>query len=303
MATHNNIHEPTTTNCNGPILKLPNELLHHIAILSSTPEAFLNLKGVNRQFNAIISSKLARDQFINGWIGAHFDGSEKGKMMKFAFDWLRKACDELLRFENEPKYTQEYGEENARINASERSRQCFSLVVEGDLRFGIDVPTEGWYSNIIRREPTAESQHKKLASIFHDPTNELSVTVTHNYYGPDMHGEWTHGILNSGEALGLFGKYYKLRMSRWGTQWFDSLGFDDVMLADALAQRWPTTYRNLTPETDGSGNQEGWVPNSDGSIRTAKNIKILMVIYVEYCGLLGRAILAKDPTPADSKSQ
>ncbi|RPA74508.1 hypothetical protein BJ508DRAFT_332999 [Ascobolus immersus RN42] len=228
------------TNPTRPILNLPNEILHQIAVFAPTLEAYINLGKVSRRFNRVVSSPTTQKLFAAEWIGSHLNGvTVKAKLAEVIFTFLCESGTELLRFEHELGYKEAYTQ---LVNPGEAT---------ADLKFRdpiialVSSSSHGW--NIKQsRYRRAVWEEDRLRKVFNQ-TNRFrmklggSYTYTHTIRlkndDKNPHDKNLHALSSEPDSSDWLLKYYQLRSRQpeLGGSW----GLEDVYCVSCLLERWP----------------------------------------------------------------
>ncbi|RPA74507.1 hypothetical protein BJ508DRAFT_312810 [Ascobolus immersus RN42] len=239
-------------NASRPLPTLPNELLHHIAVLLPSLKDFLRLQGVNRRFNAIVNSDVTRRRFVQKLLGPRLNGAtDKAKIVEYLFTFFCSACTELLRFDYDPGYKEDYERiiEAGKTTVSTVNMDTYSdtdlMIYSCSMRGQCLIETQAgdWAIKKLKYIQT-KKEKERLRGLFETQKNRLKIILEHHQWGTAV---FRTTQMKDGRILPFtpdesfwIRKYHRLRLERWRREGLtESWGIDDVFLLNALLSRWP----------------------------------------------------------------
>ncbi|RPA74499.1 hypothetical protein BJ508DRAFT_312800 [Ascobolus immersus RN42] len=238
------------------ILSLPNEILHDIVIrstgledfLSTSLEDFIALSLVNPRFQGIVfeALRLTQGQSAENWIALQLDRkSDKAHVVELLFNFLRDACTELIRLEQDPGYANEY----EKLTEAGNSKTAFEA--------------GAWEATRLQYQ-CSRQQENSLSALFKLKTSRLGLFVR-RYQWKFKGGQVGHSLLCFNTQRGPIDikawplrDYYRLRSRLWNMARLhrESYGLVDMLLISALLKGWNVRefiFTGSKPSNNGQG--------------------------------------------------
>ncbi|RPA79597.1 hypothetical protein BJ508DRAFT_308218 [Ascobolus immersus RN42] len=247
------------------LLGLPNEILHAIALLCTSPRDYHALGLINKHLYSVTHTPYTITTFITSYIKSQHTGSEFSHSthnLEFLYRFIRERSNELLRLEREQGYAHHYttkpktniitghhashhGANPNYIMFQEAHPKKWNKWETYTLRMTWSA-SEAWrLRNFFALEGTKPEQSESLCiAVNTEPRAELYQVMGD---GPEEepldepvfhYMSWSSRWITLDIRQEWLRSYHRAREYRWGSDSYAGVGLEDAVLVERLQECW-----------------------------------------------------------------